>query len=116
MRGQTGVGVHLHRPAALNVLPRAISQPSPLYLEMNRAEEDGKTCLKGLYFSYHSALKWNYSGGGHFPSIGGRSTRDEGGRLLGREGGERIYSTFISVCNDAERMAPSAVDQDRNNG
>lgn len=70
--------------------------------------------LRALYFSYHSALKWNYNGGGRSPSNGERSTRGEGGRLAGREGGGRIYYTFISVCNDAERMSQIAVDQDHN--
>lgn len=88
-----------------------------LYLEMDRPEEEWKknlVRLRALYFSYHSALKWNYNGGGRFPSNGERSTRGEGGRLAGREGGRRIYYTFISVCNDAERMSPTAVDQDHN--
>lgn len=84
--------------------------------KQNRRRMEKHVRLRGLYFSYHSVLKWNYSGGGHFSSNGKRSTRGEGGRLAGREGGERIYYTFISVCNDAERMSPSAVDQDHNNG
>lgn len=105
----------------LNVLPQAISQPSPmsgivLGNEQSRGRMDKHVRLTGLYFSYQSALQWNCSGGGHFSSNGERSTRVEGGRLAGREGGERIYYTFINVCNDAERMSPSAVDQDHNNG
>lgn len=80
-----------------------------LYLEMDRPVEEWRkkhVRLRALYFSYHSALKWNYNGGGRFPSNGERSTRGEGGRLAGREGGGRIYYTFISVCNDAERILP----------
>lgn len=92
----------LCRPSklTLNVLPQAISQPSPmsdivLRNEQSRGRMEKHVRLRGLYFSYHSALKWNYGGGGHFSSNGERSTR--GGRLAGREGGERIYIAPSSV-------------------
>lgn len=49
---------------------------------------------RALDFSHHSALKRNCSGGGRFPSDSERSTRGEGGRLAGREGGGRIILDF----------------------
>lgn len=104
----------------ISVWPQAFSLPAPTSaIVLGNGQTGGRmekkhVRLRALYFSYHSALKWNYNGGGRFPSNGERSTRGEGGRLAGREGGGRIYYTFISVRNDAERMSPSAVDQDHN--
>lgn len=92
-----GHKVVLCRPSnlTLNVLP----QPSPMSgTEQSRGRMEKHIRLRGLYFSYHSVLKWNYGGGGYFSSNDQSLTRGEGGRLAGREGGERIYYTFISVC------------------